>query len=354
MARNTLFLVLAVLAALGAGASIACSEGRSATAATQENTPGQAADDPVLAEVRGEAIRQSEIDERLSSELQSIEQQLYDLRRRALKEEIAKRLYDWEAERRGISVKALLEQEIDDKLQSASDAEIDRVYEANQSRLSDRTKKQVIPDIQIYLRRQQRAARVMEFRRELAEIAEVRVILDPPRTIIDVPDGTPSMGPDDAPITMVAFSDYQCPYCHRAQATVEELLEKYEGKIRFVHRDYPLDFHKGALPAARAARCAGEQGRFWDFHRNLLARLTDFSAEDLTGRAGEMSLDMQEFEVCFNSDRYTEEIEASFAAGRKIGVTATPTFFINGRRLEGAKPLEEFQELIEEELTATP
>ena len=135
---------------------------------------------------------------------------------------------------------------------------------------------------------------------------------------------------------------------------MEELLARYEGKIRFVHRDYPLDFHKGALPAARAARCAGEQGRFWDFHRNLLARLTDFSAEDLMGRAGEMSLDMPKFEACFNSDRYTEEIEASFAAGRAIGVTATPTFFINGRRLEGAKPLEEFQELIEEELATSP
>jgi len=162
------------------------------------------------------------------------------------------------------------------------------------------------------------------------------------------------MGPADAQITMVAFSDYQCPYCHRAQTTVEELLAKYEGKIRFVHRDYPLDFHKGALPAARAARCAGEQGRFWDFHRNLLARLTDFSTEDLTGRAGEMSLDMSEFEACFDSERYTKEIKASFAAGRAIGVTATPTFFINGRRLEGAKPLEEFQELIEEELAVSP
>ena len=350
MARKTLFLVVA---ALGASASMACSEGRSATAATRQDT-AQGADDPVLAEVRGEAIRQSEVDEGLASELQSIEQQLYDLRRRALKEEIAKRLYDWEAERRGISVAALIEQEIDDKLQSASDEEIDRVYEANRSRLSDRTKKQVIPEIQMYLRRQQRAARVMEFRRELADIAEVRVILDPPRIAVNVPDGTPSMGPDDAPITMVAFSDYQCPYCHRAQATVEELLAKYEGKIRFVHRDYPLDFHKGALPAARAARCAGEQGRFWDFHRNLLARLTDFSTEDLTGRAGEMSLDMSEFEACFDSERYTKEIKASFAAGRAIGVTATPTFFINGRRLEGAKPLEEFQELIEEELAVSP
>ncbi len=351
MPRSAVFLVLTSLCA---GLSSGCGQEESATAATHESKPAPSGDDTVLAEVRGEPIRQSEIDEAISSQLEGIEQQLYDLRRQALKAEIARRLYAWEAERRGISVDALLQQEVDDTLQPASDEEVDQLYQANRARLAGRTKEQMLPEIQLYLHQQKRASRLMDFRGELAEMADVRVNLEPPRTFIDVPEGTPSMGPADAPITMVAFSDYQCPFCHRAQETVEELLEKYEGKIRFVHRDYPLDFHKGAMPAARAARCAGEQGEFWGFHRNLLAKLTDFSTADLTSRASHLSLDMEKFETCFNSDRYTEEIQASFAAGRNIGVTATPTFFINGRRLEGAKPLEEFQELIEEELIASP
>jgi protein-disulfide isomerase len=151
-------------------------------------------------------------------------------------------------------------------------------------------------------------------------------------------------------VTIVEFTDYQCPYCHRAQSTIEKVLSRFSGRVKLVHRDFPLDGHAQALPAARAARCAGEQGRFWDYHKNLMTASGDLSEADLETRAGTLKLNPTAFATCLASDRFDASIKESVEVGVKAGVTGTPAYFINGRMLTGARPYDDFQEVIEAEL----
>lgn len=135
----------------------------------------------------------------------------------------------------------------------------------------------------------------------------------------------------------------------RAQAVVDRVVAEYRGKVRIVHQDFLLGRPR-SLPAARAARCAGEQGRFWEYHRNLLVQPGDMSDTDLAARAAALSLDARRFTTCLGSGRYDAAIEKAVAEGRALGITGTPTFFVNGRRLVGARPFEDFQQVIEDEL----
>ena len=146
------------------------------------------------------------------------------------------------------------------------------------------------------------------------------------------------------------FTDYQCPYCHRAQGVIDQVLARYPGKVRLVHMEFPLDGHPEAVPAARAARCAGEQGKFWEFHRSLMTAPGRLDAADLKGRAASLQLSPGPFESCLASDRHDAAIQASLAQGEGLGVTGTPAYFINGRMLSGARPLESFIEVIDAEL----
>ena len=151
-------------------------------------------------------------------------------------------------------------------------------------------------------------------------------------------------------MTIVEFTDYQCPYCHRAQAVIDEVLARYSGKVRFVHLDFPLDGHPGAMPAARAARCAGEQGKFWEYHRSLMTAPGTLDEADLKARAGALRLDERAFATCLSSGRHDDAIQASLRQGEEQGVTGTPAYFVNGRMLSGARPVEAFAELIDSEL----
>ena len=169
----------------------------------------------------------------------------------------------------------------------------------------------------------------------------------------DIPtEGFYSIGPEDAPITIVEFSDYQCPYCERWHTQVyNQLLAAYPGKIRFVYRNLPLtQIHPQAMPAAEAAMCAGEQNAYWQFHDRL------FSNQDLLGEdfyvqiATDLGLNVAAFNNCRETHKYQDEIQADMDFAVGLGVQSTPTFFINGLAMVGAQPLTTFTQLIEKEL----
>jgi protein-disulfide isomerase len=128
------------------------------------------------------------------------------------------------------------------------------------------------------------------------------------------------------------------------------VLQRYAGKVRLVHLDFPLDGHAEALPAARAARCAGEQGRFWEYHRSMMSRPGSLDTADLRGRAAQLKLDAGKFDPCLASERYDEAIRAELRQGAELGVTGTPAYFVNGRMLSGSRPIESFVEVIDAEL----
>jgi len=198
-------------------------------------------------------------------------------------------------------------------------------------------------------------ARLGAYERELFKKHEVSLLaLQPTRKTVTFPADAPVLGPADAPVTIVEFTDYQCPYCQAAQQYVDRVMEAYKGKVRLVYQEYPLDFHPQAKPAGRAARCAGEQGKFWEMHLSLLRKPGAYDDADLQGRALGLGLDTKAFAACTASTKYDAVIQKAVDNGRSVGVSGTPTFFLNGRSFSGAQPFETFERMIEEELSAAP
>ena len=156
---------------------------------------------------------------------------------------------------------------------------------------------------------------------------------------------------NDCAITVVEYSEYQCPFCEKVMPDVKRILAEYKGKIRWSVRDFPLSFHDRARPAAVAAKCAGDQGKYWDMHLMLFANQQALGDSDLKGYGSKLGLDKGKFETCFNNPAPKNEIiEKNIQSGMKVGVSGTPAFFINGRRLSGAMPYSEFKRVIDEEL----
>ncbi len=162
-------------------------------------------------------------------------------------------------------------------------------------------------------------------------------------------DDDPVFGPDDAPITIIEFSDFRCPFCKRFQdETFDALLASYPDQIRFIYRDFPV---VGGFEAAMASECADEQGGFWDYHDLLFSGdLPDLSRETFLAYAERIELDLDDFGACLDDDRYASEVEADAVYAAGLGVTGTPTFFINGIPLIGAQPLSVFAQIIDAEL----
>jgi protein-disulfide isomerase len=304
----------------------------------------------VVAEVGGERITLAEVDQKAAQGLAAARQAEYEARRGAIDDLVAEKLLEAEARRRGLTIDALLRQEVDEKADPAQGKEVLDLYESNKARFPGRPREQVLDELSRAVRRRNLQKRQAAFQEELRSKASVAVHFDAPRYEIEVPAGSPALGPASAPVTIVEFADYQCPYCQAAESTVAELVREYKGKVRLVHQDFPLPNHGRAFAAARASRCAGEQGRFWDYRKGLLSHPGDFSDGELQRRAQELSLDAQAFGTCLQSDRHDAAIEESLDQGRKAGVTATPTFFVNGRMQTGAPPIEEFRRLVDEEL----
>lgn len=172
----------------------------------------------------------------------------------------------------------------------------------------------------------------------------------PPDSIMDVSvEGRPFQGPADAPVTLVEFTDYECPFCaQHFRETYPRLLSEYRGELKYVVRNYPVpELHPLAPKAAEAAECAGEQERFWDYHDILLERSPAIYLDTLKGYARELGLDTQSFDSCLDSGRKAAVVERDVEAGTEYGVTATPTFFINGRRIVGALGFDAFQAQID-------
>jgi protein-disulfide isomerase len=330
--------LLALLGAFG------CARSRAAS-------PPAATEDPrqVIAKVGGESITLEEVDRRAAGKLQRLRNEEYDARRQALDEMIVERLLQKEAAERGITQDALLKAEVDAKVTPPTAGDVKTIYEQNRAAAGSRTLAELAPVIERSLREHRLAERAAQFRDELKAKTGVKVTLDAPRAAVAVPADAPALGPAGAPVTIVEYLDYQCPFCHRAQGVVDEVLNRYPGKIRFVHRDFLLGKPR-SLPAARAARCAGEQGKFWEYHRDLLLSSGDMGDEDLRTRAAAMGLDAGKFSACVASDRFDADIKRSTESGNALGIDATPTFFINGRRLQGALPADQFAEVIDSEL----
>ena len=278
-------------------------------------------------------------------------QALYMARRATIEEIVANRLMDSEAKARGIDRATLVELEIAAKASAPTDADIAAWYQANPARVNGAALDQVRAPIMSMLMEQ----RMDIARATLVELLKakttVTIALEPPRA--DVGDGgRPVRGSKNAPIELIEFSDFQCPFCVRANPVVEQVLKTYGDKVRFVYRHFPLANHPNARPAAEAAACAEVQGKFWEYHDRLFTNGSKLTDTDLKAHATAIGLDAATFNTCFDNRQQKPGIDKDVADAEKVGVTGTPAFFINGRSLEGAQPFAAFKRVIDEELSA--
>jgi protein-disulfide isomerase len=215
---------------------------------------------------------------------------------------------------------------------------------------------QLMRRVREYLQTQRFAEQRQAFLRGLRDRGDVSVYLEPSaagRVAVSTDHGF-VRGAADAPVTIVEFSDFQCPYCKAATATMKQLVEKYPGKVKWVFLDFPIrPLHPDSPRAHQAARCAGEQGKFWEYHDLLFEKSPHHTTTDLASYAKDLQLEAKAFTTCLESPKPQAEIDRTLQEGSRLGVTGTPSFFINGRPVLGAQPAAAFQRIVESELART-
>jgi protein-disulfide isomerase len=299
----------------------------------------------VVATVQGQPIAAEDLTNALRGELLRLEIQRYQTLREKLDDLIAHKIFSLEAAQRGVSVQQFVHDEISAKIQAVTPEQVQAFYEGNKNRIRQPLEK-VSEQITSYLHQQAQEQRRQALLKELQPHYPVTVALRAP-TVEVATEGEPFLGPTSAPVTIVEFSDFQCPYCRQAQSTLKQLMAAYEGKIKLVFRDFPLrNIHPQAQKAAEAAQCAAEQQKFWPYHDRLFAS-TSLQMDDLKKFAQELELNMEQFTSCLDSSKSAAGIDADMQAGQQAGVNATPTFFVNGHPLSGAASYERFKELVD-------
>jgi predicted DsbA family dithiol-disulfide isomerase len=325
--------------------ALALGVGVSAPAPGQERAraPGTA-----VAVVAGKPIEAKEVDDLVRAQLMDLRAREHQLRSQALDALIAQALLEKEAEARGIPPEALHKAEVEDKA-LVTDADAKAYYETNKARFGSTSEADALRQIKTGLGQQRQGERRAAFARELRAKYDVKVLLEPYRVPVEI-GRAPARGNPKAPVTVVEFSDFQCPYCVRARPTVNRVREVYGDKVRWVFRHFPLDFHAQAEKAGEAAACAGEQGKFWEMHDLLWTATAKLQVPDLKAHAATLGLDAATFGQCLDSGRHAGLVEADLQAGQGYGVSGTPAFFVNGRPLVGAQPFDAFAQAIDDEL----
>ena len=296
----------------------------------------------------GKPIAAAEVDELVRAQLMDLRAREQQLRSQALDALVAQALIEKEAEARGVTPEVLHKAEVEDKA-VVTEADAKAYYEANKARFGTTGEAQALQQIRAGLGQQRQTERRAAFTRELKSKYEVKVLLEPYRVPVEV--GTaPVRGNPKAPVTILEFSDFQCPFCVRARPTVSRVREAYGDKVRWVFRHFPLDFHAQAEKAGEAAACAGDQGKFWEMHDLLWSNTAKLQVPDLKAHAATLGLDAAAFGECLDSGRHGGLVSGDLAAGQGYGVSGTPAFFVNGRPLVGAQPFEAFAQAIDDEL----
>ncbi len=307
--------------------------------------------DPVLATIDGHRITQSEVDARVIDEISS--NQRYELRKRALDSMIDKYLIDHAAKKAHMTSAAYLDAQIHPKGSTVTAADARKYYDAHKAGLDAQTGHKPYEQIQAplisALQRhydQQRRDALMD---KLRADNHVKMALEAPREQV-ASAGHPWSGGKDAPVTIVEFSDFQCPFCRAAEPTLTAIRTKYGDRIKFVYMDFPLGMHAHALDAAVAGRCAAEQNKFWQFHDAMFADQGKLDPASLQQTAAKLGLDAKKFDSCFKQRKVVAGVRADQAEGERLGVTGTPTFFINGRQMVGVESQASMAAMIDEEL----
>lgn len=317
---------------------------------------GQSRDgDDVVARVGDRAITRADLDRRWAdldaASWVQVRQETYDARRRILDAVIGDYLIELEAKSRGVSTERLLEVEVAKRIQPITSEEVAAFYRSLGDRAGGATLAQLTPAIRQHFEEQ----RPVQARQALVDnlrkaSASVRTMLEPPRLQVTTAATDPALGPANAPVEIVEFSDFQCPFCQRVGPTLQKLRATFGDRLRLVFKDFPLAAHPDAFAAAEGAQCARDQGKFWEYHDVLFANQQALGRQDLKRYAVRLHLDAAKFNTCLDGDQFKYLVQADVDESQRYGVSSTPTFFINGRLFSGAQPFAAFEQIIREEL----
>ena len=302
----------------------------------------------VLAVVNGKPITEADVRAANADQFKALDreyqQNLHQLIENSLTQAVQDRMLESEAAARKISKDQLL---AEIKPAAVTDAEVDAFYEQNKAQIP-RPKDQVAGQIKTYLEQQGQQKARTDYFKTLEAKYKVDYKLEPVR--VEVAATGPAKGPASAPVTIVEFSDFQCPFCSRLLPTIAEVEKKYGDKVRVVFRQFPLSFHPNAQKAAEASLCALDQGKFWEMHDAMFGNQNALAVDQLKAKAAELGLNADKFNKCIDSGEKAAAIQADQKAGAEAGVSGTPAMFINGRFINGAVPIDQITPVIDDEI----
>jgi len=321
-----------------------------ATAAHPKADAAPAGGGPVVvARTATGEVTEKELDAAIAAR-PKLARQLYEIRHDALEDLILRRLVEAAAAKEKLTVPAYLDREIDGRTEAPTEAEVRAFFDREVKPLGTYKLEDVQAQIVAQLTSERRKQATLALVERLRAEAHVEILLVPPR--VTVQQSGPSRGPGEAAVTIVEFSDFQCPYCRQEAQTLRRVLAEYPKDVRLVFLDFPLSGHPDARDAAQAAACAGEQGKFWPMHDLLFQHQDALGADDLRHYAKEAGVDGGPFDDCMRSGRKAAAIDADLRVGQEVGVDGTPALFVNGRPLSGAVSYAELKHTIDEELAA--
>ncbi len=313
-----------------------------------------------VAVVNGQTITQEELEKAAAGELKGLEtrklqndaslsQDKQEILQKALDELVAEKLIEAEAAKEKKTKEQLLEAEVESNIDTPSAEEVEAFYDANKERIPI-TKDQALPQVKAYMIERSRSRYRDMLVTRLKKDFGYKSYLEPLRAQISSA-GFPSRGVATAPVTIVEFSDFECPYCGGLFPTLKQVEKNYPQTVRIVYRQFPLsNLHPHAMKAAEASLCANEQNKFWEFHDSMFGNQRELSIADLKQRAVDLKLDTQAFNQCLDSGKEAAAIQTDIQEGARAGVSGTPAMFINGRFLSGNQPYSEIKDVIEDEL----
>jgi protein-disulfide isomerase len=306
------------------------------------------APDRAAAVIDGKSISEKELDERAAPHLRELNEKVFEVREQTLDDMIDEQLLNQEASRLKLSVQQLLDREVNSRVAKPTPADVESYYAKIQDRIALPIE-EARPKILEFLTETRRRTAYDHYLSGIRVREKVTVLLAPPRAEVPI-DLARIRGPVNAPITIVEFSDFECPYCGGAEDTLRQLQSRYPTQIRLAYRDFPLDFHAHSESATEASRCALAQGKYWAYHDLLFDNQQHLESSDLSKYAAQLQMDAKKFDECVAQKTYADDIQQDLREGQKLGITGTPAFFINGMVLSGAVPLDDFSRRIDREL----
>ena len=306
-----------------------------------------AQDSEVVLEIDGQKVTRSELHQQEAGALLQARYDFYQAEQKAINDLIARRLLDNEARREHLSVDELLKREVDRKVMDLTEDQLRTVYDVIAPKDSFEAMRGKIQESVRAQRLQKARAAYVD---SLREKANVLVLLAPPRADFAVGDAA-RLGPASAPVQLVEFADYECPYCIKVHPDLKKLRAEFGDRISLVYKDFPLPMHAHAQKAAEAARCAGAQDKFWQYHDQLFSS-THIDVPQLKQFATDLGLDMVKFNNCLDSGQQAAAVQKDAAEAQKIGLSGTPSFFLNGHFFTGALKYEDLRQMVLRELSA--